>query len=148
MNRILLVPLVSLCVVGCSVERDDSAQATQVADEQVPPQTVVEEQAPMPSADDEPAPPPAGTLAMSGKQAYDTTCAACHETGVNGAPVTRNPADWENRSPLWQAVLMEHAKDGYFGMPPKGGNPDLTDMTVSAAAEYMLELTFPNLPRD
>ena len=85
---------------------------------------------------------------LSGQEAYEMACARCHDTGVDGAPVTRNPADWENRSHLWQAVLMEHARDGYLDMPAKGGDTNLPDMTVSAAAEYMLEITFPNLPAD
>lgn len=131
MNRTSLLPLVSLCAMACTADRDSTAPVQRAATgEQVPTPTTVE------------------NSVMSGQEAYETTCAHCHDAGLNGAPVTRNAADWEMRSPLWQAVLMEHAKDGYFGMPAKGGNPELPDITVSAAAEYMLEITFPNLPRD
>lgn len=128
MRRILLFLLSFVCLLGCSGKQQGAAL----------------EQAARPPADSL----VADTATMSGVEAYESTCAHCHDTGLNGAPVTKNPADWENRSPLWQAVLMEHAKDGYFSMPAKGGNPDLPDLTVSAAAEYMLEITFPNLPPD
>jgi len=133
MKKLRSCLLILLCLTGCTAEQDTSVKTKQTA-------------AP---AGEAPVEAPLETVAnLSGEQAYETTCAHCHDTGLNGAPVTRNPADWENRSPLWQAVLMEHAKSGYFGMPPKGGNPDLPDLTVSAAAEYMLEITFPNLPPD
>lgn len=86
--------------------------------------------------------------AVNGEAAYREHCAGCHEAGRLGAPREGNPVDWENRSKLWQAVLMEHAKTGYFEMPAKGGKENLPDEIVDAAAEYMLETTFPNRPKD
>lgn len=86
--------------------------------------------------------------AVNGEAAYLEHCAGCHETGMLGAPRVGNPTDWEDRSKLWQGVLMEHAKTGYFDMPPKGGKTHLPDEVVDAAAEYMLEKTFPNRPQD
>ena len=85
---------------------------------------------------------------INGEAAYLEHCAGCHETGMLGAPREGQPADWESRSKLWQGVLMEHAKTGYFDMPAKGGKTHLPDDIVDAAAEYMLEMTFPNRPRD
>ena len=85
---------------------------------------------------------------INGEAAYLEHCAGCHETGMLGAPREGNPADWEGRSKLWQAVLMEHAKTGYFDMPARGGKTHLPDEVVDAAAEYMLEKTFPNRPQD
>lgn len=127
MNQVFLCPLILICLSGCSAEQDNAAPPA----ETVAPDSVAVEAA-----------------SLSAEEAYAAACARCHDTGVDGAPMTRNPADWENRSHLWQAVLSEHAKDGYFGMPAKGGNPELPDITVSKAAEYMLEITFPNRPRD
>jgi cytochrome c5 len=49
---------------------------------------------------------------------------------------------------MWQAVLFNHAKAGYLDMPEKGGAAELSDEAVEAAAEYMLSLTFPELPTD
>lgn len=88
------------------------------------------------------------TAAIDGEAAYVEHCAGCHETGMLGAPREGEPLDWRDRSDLWQAVLMEHAKTGYFEMPARGGKSDLPDEVVSAAAEYMLEVTFPDRPQD
>jgi cytochrome c5 len=51
---------------------------------------------------------------INGEAAYLEHCAVCHETGMLGAPREGEPQDWQARSSLWQAVLMEHAKTGYF----------------------------------
>jgi cytochrome c5 len=81
-----------------------------------------------------------------GRIAYQRACAACHEEGLDGAPVTGRPEDWAGRSRLWQAVLVEHAQRGYFDMPAKGGDVTLSDADVQAAAEHMLTLTHPQEP--
>ena len=85
---------------------------------------------------------------IDGEAAYIEHCAGCHETGMLGAPREGQPKEWEGRSDLWQAVLVEHAKTGYFEMPARGGKTDLPDEVVAAAAEYMLEMTFPDRPQD
>ncbi len=83
-----------------------------------------------------------------GQETYVTACASCHDEGKDGAPVKGDRETWSNRSPLWSAVLLEHAKDGYLQMPAKGGQNKLSDRAVEAAGEYMLNETFPELPRD
>ena len=83
-----------------------------------------------------------------GHETYEWACAACHEEGKNGAPRKGDQTAWSDRSPLWSAVLLEHAKQGYLQMPAKGGHPYLSDRAVEAAGEYMLSETFPDLPRD
>jgi len=88
------------------------------------------------------------TTVIDGEAAYKENCAVCHETGMMGAPREGEASDWKERSNLWQAVLMEHAKTGYFEMPARGGKTDLPDEVVNAAAEYMLEITFPDRPKD
>lgn len=84
------------------------------------------------------------TAFLSGAQAYDQVCARCHEEGIDDAPRTGEPQDWADRSPLWEAVLFEHAKTGWLDMPAKGGVEALDDPTVIRAAEYMLSITFPD----
>jgi cytochrome c5 len=83
-----------------------------------------------------------------GKLAYEKACASCHESPASEAPQTRSPQDWVNRSHLWDAVLAEHASKGYLKMPAKGGTDGLSDYDTRAAAEYMLTITHPELPRD
>lgn len=83
-----------------------------------------------------------------GKDVYEWACAACHSEGKDGAPRMGNRDDWSERSPLWSAILVEHAKQGYLDMPAKGGHNYLSDRAVAAAGEYMLGETFPEKPRD
>ena len=80
--------------------------------------------------------------------AYEHACANCHETGMNGAPRTGDPEAWAGRSALWEAVLFEHAQKGYFKMPAHGLDGRFSDEEVAAAAQYMLEITHPDRPRD
>lgn len=84
----------------------------------------------------------------SGADAYEQVCAECHEEGLNGAPRTGDPEAWAGRSPLWEAVLFEHAKKGYNDMPAKGGVETLDDTIVEKAAEYMLRMTHGTPPPD
>lgn len=86
--------------------------------------------------------------ALRGEAAYNGYCAGCHETGMLGAPVIGDAADWGTRSRLWDAVLLDHAITGYLEMPAKGGRMDLPEEVVKSAAEYMLKMTFPDMPHD
>ena len=79
----------------------------------------------------------------------DTVVAAIsQEPDFTGLDEIGNPKDWSGRSELWGAVLVEHAKTGYLEMPGKGGHEDLSEDAVEAAAEYLLNVTFPEKPRD
>ena len=80
--------------------------------------------------------------------AYEHACADCHEIGKDGAPRTGDPAAWADRSALWEAVLFEHAEKGFFKMPAHGLDGRFSDEEVAAAAQYMLEITHPDRPRD
>ena len=83
-----------------------------------------------------------------GQDTYQYACAECHDEGVESAPVIGDRESWSNRSPLWSSILVVHAQEGYLGMPAKGGCAELTEHEVMAAGEYMLSVTFPELPRD
>jgi cytochrome c5 len=85
---------------------------------------------------------------MLGRQTYEIACASCHDSGKLDAPLIGNTKDWSGRSELWGAVLVEHAKTGYLEMPGKGGREELSEDAVEAATEYMLNVTFPEKPRD
>jgi len=88
------------------------------------------------------------TADLSGQATYEMYCASCHDTGAQGAPIVGEYADWSDRSKLWQAVLMDHAKGGYLDMPAKGGTPELSDKSVDRAVQYMLEHTHKDMPGD
>jgi len=81
-----------------------------------------------------------------GARVYAESCAACHDSGVAGAPAIGDQSAWSQRSRLWTAVLGEHAKQGYLAMPAKGGAEGLSEAAVVAASEYMLSETYPDLP--
>ena len=80
---------------------------------------------------------------MDGKAVYDSSCAACHASGVAGAPKLGDNAVWAERIAKGMAALEESAINGLQGysgtMPPKGGNASLSDDEVKAAVAYMVE---------
>ncbi|MCP5150172.1 MAG: c-type cytochrome [Ectothiorhodospiraceae bacterium] len=76
--------------------------------------------------------------AAAGKDVYEVKCAACHRTGLLGAPKPDAPADWTARLAQPRETLLEHALNGFKAMPPRGGNPGLSDADVRAAVEHML----------
>jgi len=88
-----------------------------------------------------------GSTNSIGKQTYDKYCAVCHEQGLDGAPRTGDRDAWDERSWLWDAVLFEHVRCGYENMPAKGGGATLDKAEVTKAAEYMMALTYPELPQ-
>jgi cytochrome c oxidase subunit 2 len=73
-----------------------------------------------------------------GKGVYEQICQACHAAGLAGAPRTGDKAAWAPRIARGEAVLMQNALKGIRMMPPKGGNPGLSDQQVRAAVAYMV----------
>ena len=87
-------------------------------------------------------PPPPKQAASSsggaGKAVYDASCSACHASGVAGAPKPGDAAAWAARSKAGKDLLYASALKGKGAMPPKGGNPGLSDGDVKAAVDFML----------
>ena len=97
------------------------------------------------SASNVPAPPaPGATKAASasssaeGKAVFDQTCHVCHATGLAGSPKFGDKAAWAPRIAQGMDTLYNAALHGLRAMPPKGGNPALTDAQVKAAVDYMV----------
>ena len=44
---------------------------------------------------------------IDGQAAYLEHCAGCHDDGLQGAPRLGVSSEWQGRSTLWQAVLMD-----------------------------------------
>jgi cytochrome c5 len=76
--------------------------------------------------------------AANGKQVFDSTCTACHATGVAGAPKLGDKAAWAPRIKQGMDTLVQSALKGKGAMPPKGGNAALSDADVKAAIEFMV----------
>ncbi len=86
---------------------------------------------------------PAGDAAK-GRKVFHTTCVACH--GEDGKGVVPGAPDFTNpKGPLAQSdqVLLNHMEYGYrspgalMAMPPKGGNPSLTDQDFRDVLAYL-----------
>jgi cytochrome c5 len=73
-----------------------------------------------------------------GKAVYTQVCRACHATGVAGAPILGDRAAWALRLTIGADALVASALRGRGGMPPRGGQPGLTDAQIRAAVEYMI----------
>ena len=85
----------------------------------------------------------AASGSLSGQQVFAQVCKTCHETGLAGAPKVGDKAAWAPRIAEGEKTLLQHAIAGYQGktgvMPPKGGNPDLTDDEVHRAVVYLAD---------
>jgi cytochrome c5 len=74
---------------------------------------------------------------LSGQQVYETSCAVCHDKGINKAPKLGDKAKWKPLIAEGQRMLNRTAIKGIRGMPAKGGNPDLSELEVKRAVAYM-----------
>jgi cytochrome c5 len=83
--------------------------------------------------------PAAAQDAAAAKAIYESSCAACHGSGILGAPKFGDAAMWAPRAKAGIAALVKSAAAGTpKGMPPKGGRMDLTDAQLRATIEYMI----------
>lgn len=73
-----------------------------------------------------------------GTEVYARHCAPCHDSGLEGAPALDDVPAWAVRSPEWDAVLKQHAMDGFLGMPAKGASPTLSERDISLAVDHMV----------
>ncbi len=80
-----------------------------------------------------------------GKYLFDRSCAACHATGVAGAPKLGDSARWADLNAQGQDVQYRHAIHGYQGwfgvMPPKGGFLNMSDDAVRAVVDYLVRVS-------
>jgi cytochrome c5 len=127
MSRLLLLAGVCILAVACKQPGDDQASP----DDAVVAEAMIET-----------------NEALSGAAAYEKACASCHEQGPENAPKTGDRDAWAGRSWLWEAVLIEHARQGYLGMPAQGDGVQLSDREISLAAEHMLRQVHPEVPPD
>ena len=83
-----------------------------------------------------------GGAPRSGEEIVKTVCAACHTTGVAGAPKIGDKAAWTPRIKEGLARLTANAIKGItvkgaIVMPPRGGAADLSDHEVARAIVFM-----------
>ena len=82
--------------------------------------------------------PAAPAAARAADAVYTASCAACHGSGVAGAPKTGDKAAWSARVAQGNDKLLEHALKGLNAMPAKGGCGDCTDEEVRKVVELMV----------
>jgi cytochrome c5 len=74
---------------------------------------------------------------LTGDKVYETVCQACHATGLAGSHKLGDKVAWAKVIAQGQATSVAHALSGIRAMPPRGGNPDLTDEEVAGAVVFM-----------
>jgi len=85
-------------------------------------------------------PAPAPTAAApDGAAVYKQACAACHAVGAAGAPKSGDKAAWARRLRKGEDALVASVVKGLGVMPPRGGNPSLTDEQIRAAVRYQIQ---------
>jgi len=77
-------------------------------------------------------------VARGGQQVVEEVCAACHATGVDGAPRIGDAKAWEPRARRGLSSLTQNALDGVRKMPPHGGRLALSDLEIKRAITYMV----------
>jgi cytochrome c5 len=80
----------------------------------------------------------AGNLVIDGEAVYAGLCKTCHEAGLAGAPITASEQFTARLDEKGLDMLVANAINGLNAMPPRGGNPTLTDAQIRAAVEFML----------
>jgi cytochrome c5 len=109
---------------GAAALRESQAAATsQVAATQAAPETA--------AAD-------AGAEGIDGGQVYGGLCQTCHTAGVAGAPMPGSEQLTQRLNDKGLDELVNSVINGLNVMPPKGGNPALSDEEIRAAVEFML----------
>ncbi len=80
----------------------------------------------------------------SGKENYSQTCISCHGADGTGAfPGVPDFTDTDGRLTKSDEVLKDHIINGFqspgsvMAMPPKGGNPNLSDSHVDNVLSYI-----------
>ena len=136
---ILLVQLV-LSLAG----PDPKALAPEAVAERIKPVAKLEfgprEGAPAPAqtAQAKPAAAPAKAGPVNGKAVYDKVCVACHQVSVAGSPRLGDREAWAPRIKQGMDTLVQSVLKGKGAMPPRGGNPSLSEAEARAAVEFMV----------
>ncbi|RZS47572.1 c-type cytochrome [Sphaerotilus mobilis] len=76
--------------------------------------------------------------AADGAAVYNANCAMCHVPGLANAPKMGDKAAWAPRVATGRDAMLASAIKGKGAMPPKAGNPKLSDEEIGAALDHML----------
>ena len=73
-----------------------------------------------------------------GKGVYDKVCFACHQQSIAGSPKLGDKAAWAPRIQTGTGAMVQSVIKGKGAMPPKAGNPALSEGEIRAAVEFMV----------
>jgi cytochrome c5 len=121
-----------LVTLACSKKEETKTEETK-------PAAPIEQKSPaMEQTKEQPA---AGATAAGdqGKTVYQNSCASCHETGVSGAPKLGDKTAWDSPIAKGKDQLVQSVINGMGAMPPKAGNPSLSEEEIRAAVDYMVD---------
>lgn len=71
-----------------------------------------------------------------GEEVYKTQCAACHTTGVSGAPKFGEAGDWGPRLAQGFEALVQSALKGKGAMAPQGGG-EFNDIEIARGVAFI-----------
>ncbi len=85
-------------------------------------------------------PPEDNAASASAEQKeYEKSCAVCHNSDAMGAPMVGNAGAWAKVMEKGIDTVYNHSINGFGGMPPKGGNANLSDDQVKSIVNFMVE---------
>lgn len=131
----VLLPLISLAA-GCGSGEVESPPATNTGVEAIPKRPLRPTE--WPKSDD--------PILISGREVWLENCETCHGIGKAESPKFMDYEAWAPRLAKGETNLVDSAINGFegkteAGMPPRGGNKELTDEQVTAAARYMIHFS-------
>lgn len=83
-------------------------------------------------------PEPEGGSVSKAEKMYDASCKLCHANDTMGAPAVGDANAWKSVMKKGMDEVLANAINGTGGMPPKGGNTDLSDADIKEIVEFML----------
>jgi len=75
----------------------------------------------------------------SGDKIFNTYCIACHMSGVAGAPIFGNKADWQPHIEKGMETLLTNVNNGISAMPPKGMCFDCSNDEMKNTIQYIID---------
>ena len=79
-----------------------------------------------------------GGSVSKAEKMYDASCKLCHATDKMGAPAVGDANAWKSVMEKGMDKVLVNAIKGTGGMPPKGGNTDLSDADIKEIVDYMV----------
>lgn len=110
MNKICALSALWLLLSACNAETED---APAEREQQVPESTQVTDKTPS-------VPFSNAVITKDVQGKWSRSCVLCHVNGEGGAPRLGHPEEWQPRLAKGEAVLLQHAIEGYNNMPPLG----------------------------